>query len=79
FADARLVEGSRPDLPEAALLAFDAPAPPGRIGQRIWLGPTWPGFPAERPALLRWLVERSEPPTLTDRAAILYLTVPEAE
>lgn len=79
FRDVTLVQGSRPDLPEAALLAFDAPAPPERIGQRVWLGPQWPGFPTERLALLRWLFSRSEPVTLTDRAAILYVTLLQAE
>jgi hypothetical protein len=79
FADLTLVQGSRPDLPEAALLAFDAPPPPGRIGQRVWLGPQWPGFPTDRLALARWFVSRSEPVTLTSRDAILYVTIPQAE
>ncbi len=77
FDSIRSVEGSSPDLPEAALLADDVPPPPGWIGQRIWTGPAWQWSLASPQSLLGWLALRSDESGVTERAAVLYVRLAE--
>ncbi|HBY99522.1 MAG: glycosyltransferase family 39 protein [Ardenticatenaceae bacterium] len=79
FRHLTLVEGGSADVPTAALLSPDQPAPPGMIGSRYTVRPSWqwPGLTGQ--PLLRWLVMRDVQSGLGAQEAILYVQVPEGK
>lgn len=77
FPNLRIVEGSSPELPIAAILSSDQPTPNEKaIGQRYALRPTWAMPTLRSQALVRWLITRQSRDGLGTQDAILYITVP---
>jgi hypothetical protein len=76
FDNVTLIDGSHAGLPEAALLDSEQAAPPGSIGQGVWLGTDWQWPISEGVPLVRWLKTRDEAAGLMPRSAVLYVMLP---
>lgn len=79
FTQLRLIEGSAAVLDEttAAILSPDQPAPPGTIGSRYVIRPTWQWPNLSGQPLMRWIVLREVNAGLGAQEAILYVRVPQ--
>ena len=62
-------------LPESALLRADSQIPAG-IGQKVFVGMDWQWSIGDSTTFLKWLKARNDCNGLTNREAILYVSIP---